>query len=135
VQSRRRTLVKHPSAVESTTLHNASRTSGSGDPEITASSNAFSPANKDSARFRSSISECKTYQRPIRPSGSRNGKPCMWNHRYTPSARRIRCSMSYEAPVSTECFHEASTRERSSGCTSGAQFFNSSSVAPKYSRT
>jgi hypothetical protein len=54
----------------------------------------------------------KLYQRTMRPSVSRSGTLLAWNHRYTPSAWRMRTSASNGCPVSTERLHAAFTRAR-----------------------
>ncbi len=87
--------------------------------------------------LRASISVSRLYQRTMRPSASRSGRPRDWNQRYSPSARRMRCSNSYGWPVWTACCQAAVTRGRSAGCTASVvpHCLSSSSVRPKYSRT
>ena len=62
-------------------LHKSSKMALRLAPPLIISRDRFSADRRDSARLRSSISVCKTYQRKTRPSASRRGRARAWNHR------------------------------------------------------
>src|SRR6202158_4581878 len=88
------TLQQHPLAVYSTPQDRASRMDSSELPLAVISRTRFSPASKDSARFRSSMSVFVPNHLTTLPSLSNNGVARKKNQRYTPSKRRRRPSIS-----------------------------------------